>query len=95
MITPLGVQNERNRSCTIDDINNGLPSRKNQVTPFNLKFHDKIMNAMPLRTRASFSIVVGNYIPRYMREFVNRHGGTLYVKGYYKDYINRKSSVQI
>lgn len=93
MITPIGVQNERNRSCTIDAINDGLPQRKNQITPFDLKFHDRIMNSMTLRTRASFGIVVGDYIPRYMREFVNRHGGKLYTKGYFRDYLNRKSSI--
>ena len=93
MITPIGVQNERNRSCTIDAINNGLPARKNQITSFDLKFHARIMNVMALRTRASFGIVVGNYIPRYMRDFVNRHGGKLYAKGYFRDYINRKSSI--
>lgn len=51
------------------------------------------MNSMSLRTRASFGIVVGNYIPRYMREFVNKHGGKLYTKGYFRDYFNRKSGV--
>lgn len=93
MITPIGVPNEHNRSRTIDAINDGLPRRKTQITPFDLKFHDRIMNSMSLRTRASFGIVVGNYIPRYMRDFVNRHGGKLYAKGYFRDYLNRKSGV--
>lgn len=86
MITPIGEPNERNLSRTITEINEGMPRRKTQTTPFNLKFHDIIMDAFPLRLKASFGIVNQNYMYRHMREFVKRHGGYLYDKVYFRDF---------
>lgn len=86
MITPIGTPNENNLGRTIDDINNGLPSKKRCLTPLHMTVHEKVFDVIVPRTKSSFGIVVGNYISRYMREFVSRHGGRLYAKVYYRDF---------
>lgn len=86
MITPIGIPNENNLGRTIDDINNGLPSKKRCLTPLHMKVNEKVFNAIVPRTKSSFGIVVTNYISRYMREFVSRYNSRLYAKVYYRDF---------